>query len=169
MTEKSGVVCAVKLYPAGATTNSQYGVTDLFGKCLPVLEELVEQKMPLLVNFMWTWCSTWITIMFLELVSNELQPWWLFCLGLNWWYAGILKFKMWDFFCDLKSRHGMLAYPRNKPENMCVVHYQKLVVTHNRDKATHQLICKFCTQCMVTVCNTNMCLYTFYTHFYQLL
>ncbi|KAI8006886.1 hypothetical protein LOK49_LG07G02190 [Camellia lanceoleosa] len=33
----SGVVYAVKLYPAGATTNSQYGVTDLFGKCLPVL------------------------------------------------------------------------------------------------------------------------------------
>ncbi|KAI8007342.1 hypothetical protein LOK49_LG07G02166 [Camellia lanceoleosa] len=32
----SGVVYAVKLYPAGATTNSQYGVTDLFGKCLPV-------------------------------------------------------------------------------------------------------------------------------------
>lgn len=49
LTGKSGVVFAVKLYPAGATTNSQDGVTDLFGKCLPVLEEMVEQNMPLLV------------------------------------------------------------------------------------------------------------------------
>ncbi|RVX09390.1 Dihydroorotase, mitochondrial [Vitis vinifera] len=47
-TGNSGVVFAVKLYPAGATTNSQDGVTDLFGKCLPVLEEMVEQNMPLL-------------------------------------------------------------------------------------------------------------------------
>lgn len=39
----------VKLYPAGATTNSQDGVTDLFGKCLPVLEQMVEHNMPLLV------------------------------------------------------------------------------------------------------------------------
>ncbi|XP_031492137.1 dihydroorotase, mitochondrial isoform X2 [Nymphaea colorata] len=47
---RSGVVYAVKLYPAGATTNSQDGVTDLFGRCLPVLEEMVEQNMPLLVH-----------------------------------------------------------------------------------------------------------------------
>ncbi|KAI3464212.1 hypothetical protein Pfo_020875 [Paulownia fortunei] len=47
---ESGVVFAVKLYPAGATTNSQDGVTDLFGKCLPVLEEMVQQNMPLLVH-----------------------------------------------------------------------------------------------------------------------
>lgn len=46
---RSGVVFAVKLYPAGATTNSQDGVTDLFGRCLPVLEEMVVQNMPLLV------------------------------------------------------------------------------------------------------------------------
>lgn len=49
MTGKTGVVFAVKLYPAGATTNSQDGVTDLFGKCLHVLEEMVEQNIPLLV------------------------------------------------------------------------------------------------------------------------
>jgi dihydroorotase len=47
---KSGVVFAVKLYPAGATTNSQDGVTDILGKCLPVLEEMVRQEMPLLVS-----------------------------------------------------------------------------------------------------------------------
>ena len=47
---KSGVVFAVKLYPAGATTNSQDGVTDILGKCLPVLEEMVKQEMPLLVH-----------------------------------------------------------------------------------------------------------------------
>lgn len=46
----SGVVHAVKLYPAGATTNSQDGVTDVFGKCFPVLERMVEQNMPLLVH-----------------------------------------------------------------------------------------------------------------------
>lgn len=47
---KSGLVKAVKLYPAGATTNSQAGVTDLFGKCMPVLEEMVEQGLLLLVH-----------------------------------------------------------------------------------------------------------------------
>ena len=46
---KSGAIFGVKLYPAGATTNSQDGVTDLFGKCLPVLEEMVEHNLPLLV------------------------------------------------------------------------------------------------------------------------
>ncbi|XP_074316013.1 dihydroorotase, mitochondrial-like [Silene latifolia] len=50
LARESGVVYAVKLYPAGATTNSQDGVTDLFGKCLPVLEEMAEQNMPLLVH-----------------------------------------------------------------------------------------------------------------------
>ncbi|KAL6579715.1 Dihydroorotate dehydrogenase (fumarate) [Orobanche minor] len=50
LARESGVVFAVKLYPAGATTNSQDGVTDLFGKCLPVLEEMVQQNMPLLVH-----------------------------------------------------------------------------------------------------------------------
>ncbi|KAE8666011.1 Dihydroorotase [Hibiscus syriacus] len=44
---KSGVVFAVKLYP---TTNSQSGVTDLFEKCLPVLEEMVEANMLLLAS-----------------------------------------------------------------------------------------------------------------------
>ncbi|KAG5242218.1 dihydroorotase [Salix suchowensis] len=48
LARESGVVFAVKLYPAGATTNSHDGVTDLFGKCLPVLEEMAEQNMPLL-------------------------------------------------------------------------------------------------------------------------
>ncbi|KAJ3704000.1 hypothetical protein LUZ61_007705 [Rhynchospora tenuis] len=48
--KNSGAVYAVKLYPAGATTNSQDGVTDIFGKCLPVLEEMVKLEMPLLVH-----------------------------------------------------------------------------------------------------------------------
>ncbi|KAG9151244.1 hypothetical protein Leryth_002803 [Lithospermum erythrorhizon] len=50
LARESGVVFAVKLYPAGATTNSQDGVTDLFGNCLPVLEEMIKQNMPLLVH-----------------------------------------------------------------------------------------------------------------------
>ncbi|MCL7029070.1 hypothetical protein MKW94_013638 [Papaver nudicaule] len=36
------------MYPAGATTNSLDGVSDLFGKCLPVLKEMIKQNMPLL-------------------------------------------------------------------------------------------------------------------------
>ncbi|CAM8985428.1 unnamed protein product [Rhodiola kirilowii] len=50
LAKKSEVVRAVKLYPAGATTNSQDGVTDLFKKCLPVLEEMAKQDIPLLVH-----------------------------------------------------------------------------------------------------------------------
>ncbi|XP_020573077.1 dihydroorotase, mitochondrial [Phalaenopsis equestris] len=46
LARSSGVVYAVKLYPAGATTNSQEGVTDIFGKCFPVLEEMRKKKMP---------------------------------------------------------------------------------------------------------------------------
>jgi dihydroorotase len=60
ITGKSGLVKAVKLYPAGATTNSQAGVTDLFGKCMPVLEEMVKQGLPLLVKFLfWTVFCVW--------------------------------------------------------------------------------------------------------------
>jgi len=47
---ESGQVYAVKLYPAGATTNSDAGVTDLLGKCTKALEALQECGMPLLVH-----------------------------------------------------------------------------------------------------------------------
>jgi len=46
----SGVITAVKLYPAGATTNSDAGVTDLFGKCARVLETMERLGMPLLLH-----------------------------------------------------------------------------------------------------------------------
>lgn len=46
---KSGVVHAVKLYPAGATTNSDSGVTSL-AKCAHVLAEMEKQGMPLLIH-----------------------------------------------------------------------------------------------------------------------
>ena len=46
----SGLVHAVKLYPAGATTNSDAGVTDLLGKCGPALQALEKLGMPLLVH-----------------------------------------------------------------------------------------------------------------------
>ncbi|WP_251864043.1 dihydroorotase [Achromobacter sp. Marseille-Q4962] len=46
----SGQVYAVKLYPAGATTNSDAGVTDLLGKCAKALEALENCGMPLLVH-----------------------------------------------------------------------------------------------------------------------
>ena len=45
----SGFVKAVKLYPAGATTNSDAGVTDL-DKCDTVLAEMEKAGMPLLVH-----------------------------------------------------------------------------------------------------------------------
>ena len=47
---ESGSVHAVKLYPAGATTNSDAGVTDLLGKCGPALQALERCGMPLLVH-----------------------------------------------------------------------------------------------------------------------
>ena len=46
---KSGLVKAVKLYPAGATTNSASGVRD-FDKVRPVLERMAEIGLPLCVH-----------------------------------------------------------------------------------------------------------------------
>jgi dihydroorotase len=45
----TGFIHAVKLYPAGATTNSAAGVTDL-AKCYKTLEVMQEVGMPLLVH-----------------------------------------------------------------------------------------------------------------------
>ena len=46
----TGVIHAVKLYPAGATTNSDAGVTDLLGRCGDALEAMQDIGMPLLVH-----------------------------------------------------------------------------------------------------------------------
>ena len=46
---KAAGIVAFKLYPAGATTNSDSGVTDLF-KLLPVLEEMAKQGILFLVH-----------------------------------------------------------------------------------------------------------------------
>ena len=46
---KNGDVFAVKLYPAGATTNSDSGVKDI-KKVMPVLEIMAEIGMPLLIH-----------------------------------------------------------------------------------------------------------------------
>lgn len=43
-------VHAVKLYPAGATTNSDAGVSDLLGQCATVLEAMQQNDLPLLVH-----------------------------------------------------------------------------------------------------------------------
>jgi dihydroorotase len=45
----SGIVHGVKLYPAGATTNSDSGVTDI-ARCHTTLEEMEKQDLPLLVH-----------------------------------------------------------------------------------------------------------------------
>lgn len=47
--KQSGIVHAVKFYPAGATTNSDSGVTDM-RKTYPALEEMQRCGMPLLVH-----------------------------------------------------------------------------------------------------------------------
>lgn len=47
--KQSGVVHGVKLYPAGATTNSDSGVTDIH-KCYPAIEKMQSVGMPLLVH-----------------------------------------------------------------------------------------------------------------------
>ena len=47
--QDSGFVHAVKLYPAGATTNSDAGVTD-FRNCYKTLEMMQEVGMPFLVH-----------------------------------------------------------------------------------------------------------------------
>jgi dihydroorotase len=44
-----GIVTAVKLYPAGATTNSQSGVRDL-ARVMPVLEKMAEIGLPLCIH-----------------------------------------------------------------------------------------------------------------------
>jgi dihydroorotase len=46
----SGFVHGVKLYPAGATTHSDAGVTDLLGQCRATLEAMQDCGMPLLVH-----------------------------------------------------------------------------------------------------------------------
>ena len=46
---KAGIVTAVKLYPAGATTNSASGVRD-FDRVRPVLEAMAEAGIPLLTH-----------------------------------------------------------------------------------------------------------------------
>jgi dihydroorotase len=46
---ESGIIQGVKLYPAGATTNSDAGVSDI-RQCYPVLDAMQREKMPLLVH-----------------------------------------------------------------------------------------------------------------------
>ena len=46
---KNGAIFAVKLYPAGATTNSESGVKDI-KKVMPALETMAEIGMPLLIH-----------------------------------------------------------------------------------------------------------------------
>ena len=47
--QRSGIIHGVKYYPAGATTNSAAGVTDI-ARCYPTLEMMEQVGMPLLVH-----------------------------------------------------------------------------------------------------------------------
>src|SRR5260370_24472645 len=46
---EEGVFTAVKLYPAPATTNSAFGVTD-YDRIMPELQQIAELGMPLLIH-----------------------------------------------------------------------------------------------------------------------
>ncbi|MDO8769622.1 MAG: dihydroorotase [Burkholderiaceae bacterium] len=48
--KETSAAVAVKLYPAGATTNSDAGATDLLGRCSKVLETMQRVGLPLLVH-----------------------------------------------------------------------------------------------------------------------
>lgn len=48
--KNSGLVHGIKLYPAGATTNSDAGVTNLLGQCSQALEAMQKAGIPLLVH-----------------------------------------------------------------------------------------------------------------------
>ena len=48
--KETGAAVAVKLYPAGATTNSDAGATDLLGRCSKVLETMQRVGLPVLVH-----------------------------------------------------------------------------------------------------------------------
>ncbi len=45
----NGLISAIKYYPAGATTNSKFGVRN-FEKVMPVLEQMAKSKMPLCIH-----------------------------------------------------------------------------------------------------------------------
>lgn len=47
--KESGLIYGVKFYPAGATTNSDAGVTDIFA-LLPTLQMMARQSLPLLIH-----------------------------------------------------------------------------------------------------------------------
>jgi dihydroorotase len=47
--KQSGIVHGIKLYPAGATTNSDAGVTNI-RQCYPVLETMQRERLPLLIH-----------------------------------------------------------------------------------------------------------------------
>lgn len=47
--KESGSVIAIKYYPAGATTNSEFGVTDIY-QCQKVLEEMQKLGIPLSIH-----------------------------------------------------------------------------------------------------------------------
>jgi dihydroorotase len=69
----SGAVHAVKLYPAGATTNSDAGVTNL-KKTYPALEEMQRLGMPLLVHGEVTAASVDIFDREAVFIDTVLQP-----------------------------------------------------------------------------------------------
>ena len=71
--QESGYIYGCKLYPAGATTNSADGVTDI-KKIYPVLKVMEEVGMPLLVHGEVTWDTIDIFDREKEFINTILRP-----------------------------------------------------------------------------------------------
>ena len=71
--KESGFIKAVKLYPAGATTHSDSGVTDLI-KCYPTIEEMQREGLPLLVHAEVTTSETDIFDREKAFIDRHLEP-----------------------------------------------------------------------------------------------
>ena len=67
------LIVAVKLYPAGATTNSQAGVDDIM-QCDPVFEAMQTHKMPLLIHGEVTDPHTDIFMRETQFIDTVLKP-----------------------------------------------------------------------------------------------
>lgn len=73
LAKASGIIFGCKLYPAGATTNSSFGVTNL-NKLLPIFETMTQEDMPLLIHGETTDANVDIFDREAVFISNTLIP-----------------------------------------------------------------------------------------------
>src|SRR5881409_2250197 len=83
LAKRSGQVFGVKLYPAGATTHSDEGVTRL-SRCFHALEKMTEVGMPLLVHGESTDPAIDVFDREKAFIEEVLGPWWSAFPGSRW-------------------------------------------------------------------------------------